>query len=286
MSISAFASVSGASTRPMPILTRQPPRLEVLNRLASREERLPFTVRVARGEEALLKAVAVRHAAYARHLPELAARLSEPEDIDREPGVVVLLAESKLDGSPLGSARIQSNRFRPLCVEQSVQLPAHLAHGRLAEVTRLGIVGGSVGRLVRIVLIKACFQYCEQQGIEWAIAAGRAPIDRQYEQLLFEDLYPEQGFIPLQHAGNLPHRVMGFEIATGPSRWMAAQHPLLDFFCHTRHPDVDLGEAETPPLLQGARERDPQPSWTGVMGGMGAGLRGMDLSGGPGVALA
>lgn len=264
MPTSAFASASGASFRPMPMFTREPqlPRLDVLNRQAPREERLPFTVRVAQGEEALLKAVAVRHAAYARHLPDLAARLSEPEDIDREPGVVVLLAESKLDGSPLGSARVQSNRFRPLCVEQSVHLPDHLAHGRLAEVTRLGIVGGSVGRLVRIVLIKACFQYCEQQGIEWAIAAGRAPIDRQYEQLLFEDLYPEQGFIPLQHAGNLPHRVMGFEIATGPARWMAARHPLLDFFCHTRHPDVDLGRTEEPTMLwRGAGPQGPGLAW-------------------------
>lgn len=263
---SSSTSSSPAAGRPAPILTRES-RLETLNRLAAREERLPFTVRVVREESELRKAVAIRHAAYARHVPDLAERLREPEDVDREDGVVVLLAESKLDGTPLGSARIQTNRLRALAVEQSVELPEHLQGLKLAEVTRLGIVGGSVGRLVKTVLIKAAFQYCERHGIDWAIAAGRTPIDRHYEQLLFQDLFPARGFIPLQHAGNLPHRVMAFEIATGPMRWSAAQHPLLDFFCHTRHPDIDVGPGRDEPILVPQRTREPRlPMLAQLMG--------------------
>lgn len=265
--------------RPAPILTREN-RLETLNRLALREERLPFSVRVVRGEGDLRKAVAIRHAAYARHVPDLAERLREPEDLDREDGVAVLLAESKVDGSPLGSARIQTNRFRPLSVEQSVELPEHMAHLALAEVTRLGIVGGSIGRLVKVVLIKAAFQYCEREGLDWAIAAGRAPIDKHYEQMLFQDLYPEVGFLPLKHAGNLPHRVMAFEIATGPARWSAAQHPLLDFFCHTRHPDIDLGARRPAPQSIQIRPDEPQgPAWADMLGSVGRRLRGLNMAG-------
>ena len=265
--------------RPAPILTREN-RLETLNRLALREERLPFSVRVVRGEGDLRKAVAIRHAAYARHVPDLAERLREPEDLDREDGVAVLLAESKVDGSPLGSTRIQTNRFRPLSVEQSVELPEHMAHLALAEVTRLGIVGGSIGRLVKVVLIKAAFQYCEREGLDWAIAAGRAPIDKHYEQMLFQDLYPEVGFLPLKHAGNLPHRVMAFEIATGPARWSAAQHPLLDFFCHTRHPDIDLGARRPAPQSIQIRPDEPQgPAWADMLGSVGRRLRGLNMAG-------
>lgn len=219
----------------------QPTRMDALNRLATKEERLPFWVRLVKSDSDLRKAVHIRHAAYARHVPDLAQKLQEPEATDYEDGVVVLLAESKLDGSPLGTARIQSNRFRALSVEQSVDLPLWMEGMHLAEVTRLGIVGGTMGRLVKTVLIKAAFQYCERQGIEQAIAAGRAPIDRHYEQLLFEDLFPAKGFIPLAHAGNLPHRVMAFDIDSGPARWQQAQHPALNFFCHTRHPDIDMG---------------------------------------------
>lgn len=204
------------------------------------EERLPFTVRIVSNELELAKAVSIRAEAYGRHMPEFGEKLRTPEVADGEPGVTVLLAESKLDGTPLGTLRIQSNAHIPLKVEQSVDLPRWLRDRPLAEVSRLGIVGGTIGRLVKIVLIKAAFQFCERDGIDWAIVAARAPLDRQYDQLLFEDLYPEQGFIPMRHGNNIPHRVLGFEIDTGAQRWTEAQHPLLKFFVHTHHSDIDV----------------------------------------------
>ncbi len=217
-------------------------------------ERLAFSVRVVRTDKDLAKAVGIRHAAYARHMPEFAEKLRTAESIDAEPGVAVLLAESKLDGSALGTLRIQSNAEMPLKVEQSVTLPRWLRDRPLVEVSRLGIVGGTIGRLVKIVLIKAAFQYCENEGIEWAIVAARAPLDRQYDQLMFEDLYPEQGFIPMRHGNNVPHRVMAFEIDTGHQRWMEANHPLLNFFSYTKHPDIDIVVP-------------PEPSWGGLFPG-------------------
>ncbi len=210
---------------------------------AMKEERLAFTVRLVRTPDDMAKAVTIRHAAYARHMPEFAEKLREAEPMDSDPGVVVLLAESKLDGAPLGTLRIQSNAHMPLKVEQSVTLPRWLRDRPLAEVSRLGIVGGTTGRLVKTVLLKAAFQYCELDGIEWAIVAARSPLDRQYDQLLFEDLFPEQGFIPMRHGANIPHRVMGFEIDTGHQRWTDANHPLLNFFSFTHHPDIDIRPA-------------------------------------------
>ena len=91
-----------------------------------------------------------------------------------------------------------------------------------------------------MVLIKATLQYCEQDGIDWAIVAARAPLDRPYDQMMFEDLFPEQGFIPMRHAYNIPHRVLGFEIETGHQRLVDAQHPLLKFMRFTHHPDIDV----------------------------------------------
>lgn len=204
------------------------------------EERLPFSVRVVRNDEDLTKAVGIRAAAYSRHMPEFGEKLRQAELIDGEPGVVVLLAESKLDGSALGTLRIQSNAYKPLTVEQSVTLPRWLRDRPLVEGSRLGIIGGTIGRLVKTVLIKATLRYCENEGIDWAIVAARAPLDRQYAQLMFEDLYPEQGFIPMRHGNNIPHRVMGFEIETGYQRLVDANHPMLNFMHHTNHPDIDV----------------------------------------------
>ena len=218
-------------------------------------ERLPFTIRRVETESDLLKAVRIRHAAYARHVPEFARALAEPEAADYEDDTVVLLAESKLDGSPLGSTRIRSNLHRPLGVEASVVLPDWLRGRRLVEATRLGIDEGRVGRMVKVALIKACFMYCEDNAIDYSVATGRPPVDRQYEQLLFTDVFPEQGLVELRHVGGIPHRVMAFEIASFEQRYREARHPLLNFFFNTHHPDIDIGPAAPPPALVLARTK-------------------------------
>jgi hypothetical protein len=209
-------------------------------------ERLPFTIRRASDSEALRKAVQIRHAAYARHVPEFARSLALPEACDYDDECVVLLAEARLDGTPLGTLRIQSNDYQPLPVEDSVLLPPWLQGRRLAEVTRLGVGEGRIGRVVKLALMKALFEHCEQAGVEWMIATGRAPIDRQYEQLLFQDVFGAGEMVPLRHVGNIEHRIMAFEVATAEARWRAAGHPLIKFFRETVHPDIDIGAPARP----------------------------------------
>jgi hypothetical protein len=224
-------------------------------------ERLPFTIRVVETETDLWKAVRMRHAAYARHVPEFAQALSAPEEADYDDDAVVFLAESKLDGSVLGTARMQTNLHQALQVEHSAELPSWLQGRPLAEMSRLGVDNGRVGRVVKTALLKAGVLYCQQNGIDYALATGRAPLDRQYEQLTFVDVFPEVGYVPLRHVGNIPHRVMAFDITTIEKRWSALAHPLLAFFCHTHHPDIDVGKPLRPlTRLAGARPRAVAPA--------------------------
>lgn len=203
-------------------------------------ERLPFTIKRVHTDEDMRKAVGVRHAAYARHVPEFARSLVLPEAADYADDTIVLLAESKLDGSALGSTRIRTNLHRPLDMEESVVLPEWLQGRRLVEATRLGVDEGRQGRMVKMALIKACFMYCQDNAIEWSVATARSAVDRQYEQLTFVDVFPELGPVPLRHVGNLPHRVMAFEIESFEARWRAARHPMLDFFFNAHHPDISI----------------------------------------------
>jgi hypothetical protein len=216
---------------------------QALQEVRMAEERLPFTVRVVRNEEALHKAVAIRQAAYARHMPVLAERLAAPEPNDHDRGSVVLLAESKMDGSPLGTMRIQTNRYNPLSIEQGVELPAWLSNKSQAEATRLGIDLGRTGRLVKTTLFKAFFLYCVEADIEWMVIGARSPLDRMYDALLFQDLFPGQ-YIPMRHFNNIPHRVLAFEVGTAEERWASANHPLYNFVFRTRHPDLDLSDGD------------------------------------------
>lgn len=219
-------------------------------------ERLPFTLRIVQGQNDLWKAVQIRHSAYARHVPDFAATLHRPEATDYEDGVAVLLAESKLDGTPLGTMRIETNRYRPLTLERSVELPHWLQDKPLAEAVRLGVTGERIGRVVKTALFKAYFQYCAENGVEWMVIAGRSPIDRQYERLLFTDVYPGQGFIPMSHAGGMPHRVMALQVSQAEPIWRAASHPLYDYVFRTRHEDIDVSARSPSPVVPTALTPD------------------------------
>jgi hypothetical protein len=207
------------------------------------EERLPFTVRIVRSDDTLQKAVAIRQAAYARHVPEFAAELNLPEPNDHDQGSMVLLAESRMDRSSVGTMRIQTNRYRDLAIAQSVELPAWLKNRNMAEATRLAVAQGGSGRVVKLVLCKAFYLYCLAANIEWMVIAARPPLDRQYEAALFEDVYPGE-FFPMRHGHNIPHRVLAFEVGTAADRWAEANHPLLKFMVQTSHPDIDLSDAD------------------------------------------
>jgi hypothetical protein len=205
-----------------------------------KEENLPFTIRVVSNVKDLEKAVSIRHAAYMRHVPAFAQSLTTPENADSEDGTVVLLAESKFDGSPVGTMRIQTNEFQPLALEKSVTLPSSLAGCRLAEATRLGVTQERVGRMVTTALFKAFFLYCRQNRVEWMVITGRSPVDRHYDRLLFTDVFPEIGYIPFPHVGNLPHRVMSFHVDSAEELWSTAQHPLFNFVFRTFHEDINV----------------------------------------------
>jgi len=204
-----------------------------------KNESLPFTVRLVRNAQDLHKAVSIRHSAYARHLPDFAESLRTPETTDLKAGVAIFLAASKADGAPLGTMRIQTNAYMPLALEHSLALPTYLRSGSLAEATRLGVTQEKIGRSVKTALFKSYYQYCAQNTIQWMVIAGRSPLDRQYEKLMFKDVYPGGGYIPLHHANNVPHRVMTLEVAAVKSLWKAARHPLYAFFFETHHPDLE-----------------------------------------------
>lgn len=209
-------------------------------------ETLPFTVRIARDEADIDKAVKIRHAAYARHVPALASKLTQPEQFDFEEGMFVLIAESKLDGAALGSMRVQTNQFRPLLLEESVELPLQFVGKSLAEATRLGITQDRTGRLAKIIMFKAMFMWCLENGVDWMVIAARSPLDRQYEALMFEDVFPGAGFQPMRHAGNIPHRVFSHEVESGQRRWAEAAHPMYDLFFNIEHPDINIGKVDVP----------------------------------------
>ncbi len=218
-------------------------------------ESLPFTVKIVQSIQEMEKAIGIRHAAYARHVPDLAEILKEPEKFDFDEDAIVLLAESKLDGSALGSMRVQTNLHKKLKLEHSVTLPPWLQNCSLAEAGRLGIVGSRMGRIVKSILFKAYYEYCLHEGIEWMVITARAPVDKTYEALLFRDVFDSKEYIPIKHDDNMACRIMAFHVPTAEQLWRINQHPLYNLVFLTRHPDIDISmpdailTAQEPPRM-------------------------------------
>ena len=202
-------------------------------------ERLPFRVKIATADE-LMAVARLRAAAYGKHLPALATQLLQPEAADFELGNEVFVAVSKLDGSMLGTIRTHSNLFKPLPLEASMDLPARFQGRRLIEATRLSVLGDLQASLVRNALFKTFFQYCLSQRVDWMLAAGRRPVDRLYDTMLWRDVDGVGNLYPMAHAAGVPHRVMCMTPAEAEPIWRAAEHPLFRFAFQTVHPDLDF----------------------------------------------
>lgn len=222
-------------------------------------EFLPFTVTLARDADALRAALQIRQAAYARHLGDVAATMAGADDLDFGKGTVILVAQSKLDGTPLGTMRIHSNEFAPLPLEQSYTLPSDFAGHRLLEASRFGVVEGKEGTMVKTALLKACGLYSLSVNADRLVITARAPLDRLYQRILFQDVDESKAFIPMAHVGGIPHRVMYEIVKERHATWQAAKHPLYRFMYETDHPDISIpsAAAEQPHLHPTESATDP-----------------------------
>lgn len=174
---------------------------------AGTSHHLPVTIRVAHCETDLRKVLAVRAAAAGGAGAKAAD--PAPETWDERPNATLLLAESRVDGEPLGSLRIilAGERGR-LAVQDRIDLPAVLKADSIAEASRLAVRPGRNATLVRLMLWKAFHRYCLAAQADTMLIAVREPADRQYEWLGFRD--PQSG--PIRFApdgrGAATHRLM------------------------------------------------------------------------------
>jgi hypothetical protein len=203
---------------------------------------LPFTVEIATRQD-LDDVANLRASAYGKHLPALGLKLLEPEVADYEPGCEVFIARSRLDGTLLGTLRTHANVLEKLPLQASMRLPTHMLGTRMVETTRLCVKSGPNASVVRSALFKALFMYCLNERVDWMMAAGRRPVDRIYDSLLFIDVEKKGEFYSMAHASGIPHRVMCFSPSEAESLWKRNQHPLYTFVFATTHPDIKLAAA-------------------------------------------
>lgn len=206
-------------------------------------ERLPFRVAVASDDQ--LEAIAqTRSKAYGRHLPAMQDQLARPEPADMAADCILVAATSAVDGSILGSFRMQLNHIQALPLEMSFELPTEYQGGLLAEIVRLNIPSSAGAATVRAALFKAVYLCASMLGVKHLVVAGRRPVDRIYEGLLFSDIAEKGRMYPMAHVRGVQHRVMSLDVPLAEGRWRKAQHPLYGFMVTTEHPDIDMSAVD------------------------------------------
>ena len=201
---------------------------------------LPFIIRVVRTEDHLKKAVEVRSTTYGRHHPEVAEKLSAPEQEDRSPFSLILLAESKIDGAALGTLRIELNTKNRLPVEGLLPPNSECSNKTIAYVTRLGVQARADASLTKLSLFKALHRYCLACQIDWIVVTARPPLDRQYRTLGFLSVYDEDILVPIPWSANIPMKVMSLETISCERVWRKRQHPLYEFMFKEYCPDIQI----------------------------------------------
>lgn len=206
---------------------------------------LSFSVRLARSSADLREVCRVRADAYGHHVPDLREPLAEPDGLDRHPHTGVILARDKASGRAIGTVRVQRSQFGPLLLESSVILPHWLADKPRAEITRLAVLPGADGA-VRLTLMKSLYLYCLATQTRYLVIGARSDaLIRLYQRLGFVDVLGPDDRVPLAHAGNLPHRILAFDVMAAERTWLAGGHGLYPFMFETFHPDLQLfGEPE------------------------------------------
>jgi len=212
---------------------------------------LGFALQPAASHGDLLDACAIRAQAYGRHLPEMGARLAEPDALDQAPGTTVFLCRDKATGHATGTMRVQTSHAGALMMERSVTLPDWLAAVPRAEITRLAVSVGA-DPLTKLSLMKASYLFCVAQHVQWMVIGARnEALIRNYRRLGFIDALGHDELVPLAHTGGLMHHILAFDVFAAERAWAAARHPLYGFMVQTLHEDlkVDLPARQPANLL-------------------------------------
>ncbi len=209
---------------------------------------LGFTLYPIASPQDLRDACEVRVRAYAHHLPELAERLAEPDEIDRHPATTVFLCRDKASGRAMGTMRIQTSEHGPLVLERGIALPPPLAQLQRAEITRLAVRTGA-DPLTKLCLMKASYLFCMARRVQaMVIGARKEALIRTYRRLGFRDVFGEGELKPLAHTGGLLHRILCFDVANAERTWAQDRHPLYSFMVGTIHDDLQVVHPVASPL--------------------------------------
>jgi hypothetical protein len=169
-------------------------------------ESLDFRVRIARTGEVFERAVSVRKEAFTRHSHPFSQSKFIVEPADLSASSVLLCAEGKLHGEPLGAMRIEDNRLADFKLNSEIALPEEYLGVPAILVSRLSVRSGKAGHIARNALCKAMYLYAVAVQAQYIFVFASPPRDRLYRPMGFKSIFEDDRLVEIQSYARVPSK--------------------------------------------------------------------------------
>lgn len=210
-----------------------------------KKQSLPFRISILKTAAELKEAVQHRSLGYGRRSVALGGSLEMPEAGDaRAHGREILIATSKMDGSIIGSLRLEINFYQPVSVQRYAQLPAEINSRRIMDANRFCCFESNI---CRAALFKAAIAYGASKDVDHFIIATLDKLVPLYASVGFAPLFDDGRMHPIPSAENLPHRIMELDVRNARALVVQRRPSVVDFLFDTDHSDdIQIDDAMAP----------------------------------------
>ncbi len=197
-------------------------------------------IRIARTEEQIQQAVAVRYQAYAERLTGLAGDVAIKEDLDRTVDPVILLAEDATTSQIIATARLNSGPGVREMLAQ-IDLPRAYANDRLGYFSRMAAIGSPVAKkIARGLLHKALLQICVAKQVDRMLLLVGNVRSKLYMPWGFQPVFPQSNLLHPEIVHGRPVNLFQLETRKAEATALQLGGPLYDFLFRTYHEEIEV----------------------------------------------
>ena len=197
-------------------------------------------IRIARTEEQIQQAVAVRYQAYAERLTGLAGDVAIKEDLDRTVDPVILLAEDADTSQVIATARLNSGPGIREVLAQ-IALPTSYTHDRLGYFSRMAAVGCPISKkIARGLLHKALLQICVAKQVDRMLLLVGNVRSKLYMPWGFQPVFPDDAVLRPEMVHGRRVNLFQLETRRAEAKALELGGPLYDFLFRTYHEEIEV----------------------------------------------
>jgi len=197
-------------------------------------------IRIARTEEQIQRAVAIRYEAYAERLAGLAGDVALKEDLDETVDPVILFAQDAVTSRVIATARLNSGPgIRDLLAQ--IDLPSTYANDRLGYFSRMAAVGTPVEKkAARGLLHKALLQICVAKQVDRMLLLVGEVRSKLYMPWGFRPVFPKDTPLRLEMVHGRPVNLFQLETRGAEAKALELGDGLHNFLFRTYHAEIEV----------------------------------------------